>query len=269
MPTPPESPSPLRRQAARIAPGAQPLPYHEELYVTRSEEEPTAQGLHGPGIGGGLRYRKWRRAARDDRRPGPHRTGRINTGEIPVCCPHDLAPQRAAARSAASARSSPPTRSPAPARCRCPSPRALAALVSVRSLRCPTIPARATGRSASAGASPCRPSRARPTRACRSISDADESDVFILSGAEDLVPVLQPDGDTVQGRHDRRRGITIHRYRPRIEGLFARIERWTRRADGDVHWRSISKDNILTLYGKDAELPHRRPRPIPGASSPG
>ena len=22
--------------------------------------------------------------------------------------------------------------------------------------------------------------------------------------------------------------------------------------DGDVHWRSISKDNILTLYGKDA-----------------
>ncbi|MGM8888995.1 SpvB/TcaC N-terminal domain-containing protein, partial [Psychrobacter sp. 1U2] len=37
----------------------------------------------------------------------------------------------------------------------------------------------------------------------------------------------------------------------RIEGLFARIERWTRLSDGDVHWRSISQDNILTLYGKD------------------
>ena len=36
-----------------------------------------------------------------------------------------------------------------------------------------------------------------------------------------------------------------------IEGLFARIERWTR-DDRDVHWRSISKDNILTIYGKDA-----------------
>ena len=47
-------------------------------------------------------------------------------------------------------------------------------------------------------------------------------------------------------------GYTIHRYRPRIEGLFARIERWTHRSDGDVHWRSISRDNILTLYGKDA-----------------
>jgi RHS repeat-associated protein len=74
--------------------------------------------------------------------------------------------------------------------------------------------------------------------------DAAESDVFLLSGAEDLVPVP---------RQDRRReGFTVRRYRPRIEGLFALIERWTRDADGDVHWRSISRDNILTLYGKDA-----------------
>jgi len=38
---------------------------------------------------------------------------------------------------------------------------------------------------------------------------------------------------------------------PRIEGLFARIERWTNQATGEIHWRSISKDNITTLYGKD------------------
>ena len=36
-----------------------------------------------------------------------------------------------------------------------------------------------------------------------------------------------------------------------IEGLFARIERWTDRTNGEIHWRSISKDNITTLYGKD------------------
>ena len=47
-------------------------------------------------------------------------------------------------------------------------------------------------------------------------------------------------------------GYVIHRYRPRIEGLFARIERWTRLSDADVHWRSLSKDNVLTIYGKDA-----------------
>ena len=57
----------------------------------------------------------------------------------------------------------------------------------------------------------------------------------------------------------------IRRYRPRIEGLFARIERWTRRSDGDVHWRSISKDNILTIYGKDRQLAHRRSRRSPAA----
>jgi hypothetical protein len=76
--------------------------------------------------------------------------------------------------------------------------------------------------------------------------------VFILSGAEDLVPVLKPDG--TRFKDDRTfPGYVIHRYRPRIEGLFARIERWTRQSDGDVHWRSISKDNVLTIDGKGAK----------------
>jgi hypothetical protein len=30
-----------------------------------------------------------------------------------------------------------------------------------------------------------------------------------------------------------------------------RIERWTRSADGDVHWRSLSKDNVRSVYGND------------------
>lgn len=107
--------------------------------------------------------------------------------------------------------------------------------------------------------------------------DAVDSDVFILSGAEDLVPVYRqdPDGTWVAGRQGFQRdadgfwardasgrlvvhedeldGYRVRRYRPRIEGLFARIERWSKiGSPGDVHWRSISKDNILTLYGFDA-----------------
>jgi RHS repeat-associated protein len=89
--------------------------------------------------------------------------------------------------------------------------------------------------------------------------DTDESDIFILSGAEDLVPVLvrQHDGKWKQEK-PRRLDIgpvkySIKRYRPRIEGLFARIERWTELKKGDIHWRSISKDNITTLYGKTKE----------------
>src|SRR5215218_9616269 len=80
--------------------------------------------------------------------------------------------------------------------------------------------------------------------------DAEDSDVYLLYGAEDLVPVLQPDGSRFEDTTTAP-GYLIHRYRPRVEGLFARIERWTRQSDGDVHWRSISRDNILTLYGKD------------------
>jgi hypothetical protein len=84
--------------------------------------------------------------------------------------------------------------------------------------------------------------------------DADESDVFILSGAEDLVPVLvNQNGEWQRDPFDSDDGtFTIHRYRPRIEGLFARIERWTKKQTGDIHWRSITKDNITTIYGKTA-----------------
>lgn len=80
--------------------------------------------------------------------------------------------------------------------------------------------------------------------------DAEESDVFLLSGSEDLVPVLAPDGSRFEDRASAA-GYTIHRYRPRIEGSFARIERWTHAASGAIHWRSISPQNVTTLYGTD------------------
>lgn len=107
--------------------------------------------------------------------------------------------------------------------------------------------------------------------------DAEESDVFVLSGAEDLVPIYRqdtdgtwvkehpsyqrdPDGFWVRDANghlviheDKLDSYLVRRYRPRIEGLFARIERWTQVDSGETHWRSISKDNITTLYGKTNE----------------
>lgn len=74
--------------------------------------------------------------------------------------------------------------------------------------------------------------------------DATESDVFILSGAEDLAPLYKKDSDGSWTRDGEgklviddldRDGYHVRRYRPRIEGLFARVERWTRKSDGDVH----------------------------------
>lgn len=65
-------------------------------------------------------------------------------------------------------------------------------------------------------------------------SDAEERDTFILSGAEDLVPVSEPAP-----------GVT--RFRPRTEGLFARIDRI--RTPGQDSWRVASPDGLVSLYG--------------------
>ena len=88
--------------------------------------------------------------------------------------------------------------------------------------------------------------------------DAEESDVFILSEAEDLVPALEPDPSNA-GEWCRvafpasmnGQAYTVHSYRPRIEGLFARIERWVNDSTGDTFWKSVSKDNVTSLYGVD------------------
>jgi RHS repeat-associated protein len=83
-------------------------------------------------------------------------------------------------------------------------------------------------------------------------SDGEESDVFIIAGAEDLVPVLDPAGGrkaltkTVYGTP-----FQVTFYRPRIEGLFSRIERWTAADTGITHWRTLSRDNVTVLYGAD------------------
>ncbi len=80
--------------------------------------------------------------------------------------------------------------------------------------------------------------------------DDRESDVYMLAGVEDLVPALEADGS--RARDDAVSAeFVVHRYRPRIEGTFARIERWTSIATGEIHWRSITRDNVTSVYGKD------------------
>ena len=89
--------------------------------------------------------------------------------------------------------------------------------------------------------------------------DAAESDVFILSGAEDLAPVLvaqngQWSRESLPPRMVGSAQYHVQRYRPRVEGLFARIERWTNLADpADVFWRSTTRGNITTWYGRTDE----------------
>lgn len=87
--------------------------------------------------------------------------------------------------------------------------------------------------------------------------DTIESDVFILSGAEDLVPLLEQDGDgwisaerTETIIIDGIGGCEYHvqPYRPRTDGLFARIERWTPVSAGYNFWKTISKENVTSVF---------------------
>lgn len=61
----------------------------------------------------------------------------------------------------------------------------------------------------------------------------DSQDIFILSGAEDLVPI--------------ERQSSVTRYQPRTEGLFARILH--HRDLGNDYWEVRSKDGLVSLYG--------------------
>jgi hypothetical protein len=94
--------------------------------------------------------------------------------------------------------------------------------------------------------------------------DHEDSDTFILSGAEDLVPVLlrvETPGEPERWEreilhapeHPAYGDYRVERYRPRIEGLFARIERWQHRDSGDTFWRAITRDNVTSLYGRTVE----------------
>jgi RHS repeat-associated protein len=88
--------------------------------------------------------------------------------------------------------------------------------------------------------------------------DDQESDIFILSGAEDLMPALvyaagQWTRDVTPSRPLYGNQYAVHRYRPRVDSLFARIERWVNLEDPqDTFWRSITRDNITSWYGKTA-----------------
>lgn len=90
--------------------------------------------------------------------------------------------------------------------------------------------------------------------------DDIDSDTFLFSGAEDLVPEFKKETDgsfstDTQGNYIIKEepsadgNFTIRFYRPRIEGLFARIERWSSKTSREIKWRVITRENVTTLLG--------------------
>ncbi len=82
-------------------------------------------------------------------------------------------------------------------------------------------------------------------------NDAQDSDTFILSGAEDLVKKLNKNAAGKWEEEQFTKGdFKVTRYIPRTEGLFARIEKWVDETTKDVHWKSVSGENITSIYGR-------------------
>jgi RHS repeat-associated protein len=102
------------------------------------------------------------------------------------------------------------------------------------------------------------PSIARKTeKKLPEYKDMEDSDTFVLSGSEDLVPLLEKQGDNwvryEKTKTENGKQFTVSRYRPRIEGLFARIERWKNTASGEIFWKTITKDNMHSYFGLTTE----------------
>ncbi|MBL7792405.1 MAG: VCBS repeat-containing protein [Saprospiraceae bacterium] len=68
----------------------------------------------------------------------------------------------------------------------------------------------------------------------------EQKDTFILSGAEDLVPVERSPGNGYSA------------YRPRTEGLFARIRYYL--DDKNAYWEVKTKDGLTSIYGTPASV---------------
>jgi RHS repeat-associated protein len=82
--------------------------------------------------------------------------------------------------------------------------------------------------------------------------DGTESDIFMFTGVEDLVPVLREDksGNWTVFEFTAPSGEKVRRYRPRIEKDFYRIERITPPGSHTFYWIVTSPNNIVTVYGK-------------------
>jgi hypothetical protein len=72
-----------------------------------------------------------------------------------------------------------------------------------------------------------------------------DDDAFVLSG-QDIVPVLDELGKT-KVRTDG--GYVVTRFRLRVDSQSLRVEKWYSSDSGVVHWRTISADNVTSIFG--------------------
>ncbi|MFK8103124.1 MAG: SpvB/TcaC N-terminal domain-containing protein [Saprospiraceae bacterium] len=93
-------------------------------------------------------------------------------------------------------------------------------------------------------------------RTDKGIPKYDGTNIFLFGG-EELVPKLEQDAAGVNQKIERtvvEDGIEwqVTSYLPRVETAYAKIEQWLDPATNLSHWRTTSKENVQTIYGKAA-----------------
>jgi RHS repeat-associated protein len=94
--------------------------------------------------------------------------------------------------------------------------------------------------------------RRRTDKILPTYRDATNSDIFQITGAEDLVPILtqNQNGQWVQVVQFPA-GYQVKTFRPRIEAEFTLIEQVT--SSAGMYWKTTSKENIVTFFGLTAQ----------------
>jgi len=73
---------------------------------------------------------------------------------------------------------------------------------------------------------------------------------YLLNGSQKIVPHLEKPGQDWVQKIEETAEYFIYYYRAQQEDSFARIEKWIKKSNLDVHWKIRSKENQVSVFGK-------------------
>lgn len=77
----------------------------------------------------------------------------------------------------------------------------------------------------------------------------DGKDNYSFNGSDSIAPLLVKTVSSWNQKIEENADYWIYYYRARKEDAFTRFEKWTKKSNGEVHWRTRSKNNVLSVYG--------------------
>lgn len=77
----------------------------------------------------------------------------------------------------------------------------------------------------------------------------DGSDNYAFNGSVSIVPQLVKSGGSWVQKIEENADFWIYYFRAKVEDTFTRFEKWIKKTNGEIHWRTRSKNNVLSIYG--------------------